>query len=121
MIRWVAWLLDLWSTAAARRRAGAPATDRVDQVAGAPGMDAWPSSGRVVTRSVSRCRQTVVMVSSWAQPAPGICSPGTAHGDTPMLILLGGRRDLGWLSQWLSHVKPKSGCDVRECDGRYKI
>ena len=44
-----------------------------------------------------------------------------AYGDTPPLIPLGGKRDLGWLSQWLSHVTPKLGCDLHFRGGRYKI
>jgi len=44
--------------------------------------------------------------------------PPRGHADA---IPLGGRRDLGWLLQWLSHVMPKSDYDVRERGGRYKI
>ena len=40
---------------------------------------------------------------------------------TLTLIPLGGRKDLGWLSQWLSHVTPKLGCDLHFRGGRYKI
>jgi len=43
------------------------------------------------------------------------------HRGALMLVPLGGRRDLGWLSQWLSHVMPKFGYDVQKRGGRYKI
>ena len=44
-----------------------------------------------------------------------------AYGDTPPLIPLGGKRELGWLSRWLSHVMPKTGLDLVLRGGRYKI
>ena len=40
-------------------------------------------SGGVVTRLVSRCRQTVVMMSSWARRRESP-RPRTVHGDTLM-------------------------------------
>jgi hypothetical protein len=58
----------------------------------------------------------------WAGPA---CAGNLLAEDRPRghadAIRLGWRRDLEWLSQWLSHIIAKSSYDARGCGGRYKI